>query len=319
MKDGLRESSFPPGSRDKSSQNRALRIRRWSQTKTQVLSARISSQPQVSAANNTPDAVTGVKQDKSGQGEALASQLASAKCFNSSSLSAAPPMSYDIPADSTLVTIDTPIRKAFKTQAELMVEYFEGIKGDQVPTVRVRLKPSKRNAVDTMDHTEVTEASRVDRASDIVSDEPLDSSPMGSSQAPSIGDSSLPKSMANLEVKHGHGRRRASPRGFAEISDEIRKARVTTKVKAKNANDEKYRSYGSGYIPEYDTRPQRPNIARRSRPKVKQSERSKSTDFTKDNSGTPPNTKNLGLLRTVEDIIQRFNLAELNAKRETAQ
>ncbi|CVL02049.1 uncharacterized protein FMAN_08170 [Fusarium mangiferae] len=319
MKEGLRESNLPPESRDKSSQNRALRIRQWSQTKTQVLSAEISSQPQVSTANNTSDAVTGVKRDKSGQREALASQLASAKCFNSSSLSAAPPMLHDIPADSTLVTTDTPIRKAFKSQAELMVEYFEGIKGGQVPTVRVRLKPSKRNAVDTMDHTEVTKASRIDRASGIVSDEPLDNRPMGSSQAPSIGDSSLPKSMANLEVKHGYGRRRASPRGFAEISDEIRKARVTTKVRAKNANDSKYRSYESGYIPEYDTRPRRPNITRRSRPKVKQSERSKSTDFTEDNLGTPPNTKNPGLLKTVEDAIRRLNLAELNAKRETAQ
>lgn len=199
------------------------------------------------------------------------------------------------------------------------MEYFEGIKGDQVPTVRVRLKPSKRNAVDTMDHTEVTEASRIDRASDIVSDEPLDISPMGSSQAPSIGDSSLPKSMADLGVKHGHGRRRASPRGFAEISDEIRKARVTRKVKAKNANDSKYRSYELGYIPEYDTRPRRPTITRRSRPKVKQSERSKSTDSTSDNSWTPPNTKNPGLLKSDEDTIKRLIQAELNAKRETAQ
>ncbi|PNP61096.1 hypothetical protein FNYG_14184 [Fusarium nygamai] len=161
----------------------------------------------------TKDAVTRVKQDKSQQGAAL--------------------------KGCTPVTTDTFRTKATKSLTALIVDYFEGRKGESLhiggrPTVVV-CSTSKREVVDIKDHPEVKEASRVDRTTNIASDELLDDSPMGSSQSPNI--SNLQQSLADLEAKHGHGRRRqASPRG----SDD-------------------------------NTRPRRTIIARRPRPKVKQS------------------------------------------------
>lgn len=163
----------------------------------------------------------------------------------------------------------------------------------------------------------VAEASRIVLAFDMVSDELLDGSPMGSSQAPNIGEFGLQESLADLEAKHGHAqRRRASPRGSAEISDGMQKGSVTTKVPGKNANDSRYQFYDSVYIPDDETRP---STARRSRPRAKQSDRSKSTDSTKVNPGTLPNTKKPRLLKTVEDAIQRLIIPEPNAKHDKAQ
>ncbi|KAF5684297.1 hypothetical protein FDENT_6802 [Fusarium denticulatum] len=130
---------------------------------------------------------------------------------------------------------------------------------------------------------QVTEASRVDWASDEGLDEPLDGDPLGSSQFPKVFTHQ--QSLADLEAEHGHGGRlRASPRG----SDD-------------------------------HTRPRGTNIARRSRPKVEQIERSKSADSTEVNPGTPPKANNPRFLKTLEDAIQRLILPELNAKRETAR
>jgi hypothetical protein len=89
---------------------------------------------------------------------------------------------------------------------------------------------------------------------------------------------------------------------------------------AKNVGDLKYEPYDSGYIPEDDMRPRSRNIARRSRPKAKQSHRSKSTDSTETNAGSPPNINNPRLLKVVEDTMQTLFLPKLNAlKRETEQ
>lgn len=166
-------------------------------------------------------------------------------------------------------------------------------------------------------HPAVAEASRIVLASDMVSDEPLDGSPIGSSQAPNIGEFGLQKGLADLEAKHGHAqRRRASPQGSAEISDEMRKGSVTTKVAGKNENYSRYQFYDSVYIPDDETRP---NTARRPRPRAKQSDHSKSTDSTKFNPGTPPDEKGPMLLKTVEDAIQWLIVPELNVKHEKAQ
>ncbi|KAF5716196.1 hypothetical protein FGLOB1_2683 [Fusarium globosum] len=147
-------------------------------------------------------------------------------------------------------------------------------------------------------HPAVAEASRIVLASDMVSDELLDGSPMGSSQAPNIGEFGLQKGLADLEPKHGHAQRqRASARGSAEISDKMRKGSVTTKVPGKNVNDSRYQFHDSVYIPDDETRP---NTARRPRPRAKQSDRSKSTDSTEVNPGTPPDEKGPMLLKTRE-------------------
>ncbi|KAI7772146.1 hypothetical protein LZL87_009309 [Fusarium oxysporum] len=285
MTDHLRESDLSPESRDKSSRDRVPRIRRWHRT-------------------TTKDAVTEIRQDKTQQEEVLAGQLAGTMNHNSSSLSAAPQTSYDTPADGTPVTIHTLRNRATMSQTSLLIEYFEGGKGQSDPSssrpsVRVRLTPSKRKAVHTKHHPEVIEVSHVDRASDIASDEQLDDSPMGSSKAPNIGDSSLQQNPLDIEINRGHRRRRrTSPQRPAEISDEIRKDRIVPKVPAKNANDSKYQPYDSGYIPDNDMRPRSRNIAKRSRPKVKQSERSQNTDSTEANAGSPPKINNPRLLET---------------------
>lgn len=91
---------------------------------------------------------------------------------------------------------------------------------------------------------------------------------------------------------------------------------MTTKVPGKNANDSRYQFYDSVHIPDDETRP---NTARRSRPRAKQSDCSKSTDSTKFNPGTPPDEKGPMLLKTVEDAIQRLIVPELNVKHEKAQ
>ncbi|QGI65127.1 hypothetical protein CEK26_009080 [Fusarium fujikuroi] len=141
-------------------------------------------------------------------------------------------------------------------------------------------------------HPAVAEASRIVLASDMVSDELLDGSPMGSSQAPNIEEFGLQKSLVDLEAKHGHAqRRRASPRGSAEISDEMRKGSVTTKTK-----------HGQKITLQSQTK----------RPQQKHR-------FHKVNPGTPPDEKGPMLLKTVEDAIQRLIVPELNAKNEKAQ
>ncbi|KAF5548788.1 hypothetical protein FPHYL_9848 [Fusarium phyllophilum] len=127
------------------------------------------------------DAVTGVKQDKSQQGAGL--------------------------TGTTPVTTDTFRTKATKPQAVIPMEYSGGRKGQSVPIcslpkVLVRLT-SKGKVVDTKDHPEVKEASRVDRIIGIASDELLYGIPMGGSQSPNIYN--LQQSQADLEAKHSHG------------------------------------------------------------------------------------------------------------------
>ncbi|KAG5793748.1 hypothetical protein H9Q69_007212 [Fusarium xylarioides] len=231
------------------------------------------------------DAVTGIKQDESQQGAGL--------------------------TGTTPVTTDTFRTKATKPQTPFVVEYFEGGKSLKVPTVRVRLAPSKRKIVITKAHPEVSETSRVDRASHSASDEPLDDSP----RAPNIGHFSLEKGLSDLEAKHGPGRRRrASPRRSARISDETRQNRIRTRVpNKKKPNDPKYQSYDSGYTQDDDVRPRNRNLGH---PKGKQRQSSQSADSTEVNPGTPPNTNNPRLLKTVKDAIQRLISPELNLKRE---
>ncbi|KAF5650118.1 uncharacterized protein FTJAE_683 [Fusarium tjaetaba] len=195
-----------------------------------------------------------------------------------------------------------------ENRTALLEEYVEGRKDESLPiggrpTARVRLA-YKREVVDIKDHPEVTEINRVDRAFGIGSDEPLDSSLVGSLQAPNIRESNLQKSLAALEAKHGHAQRRwASPRGSVEMLDEIWKDTVTTKVPAKKkANHSKYQSFESRSTPEDDMRHRRTSIVRQKRPKVKQNERSKSTDSTQVSPGTPPKANNSRFLKTVGDL-----------------
>ncbi|KAF5589777.1 hypothetical protein FPANT_6223 [Fusarium pseudoanthophilum] len=225
----------------------------------------------------TKKAVTGQKQDKSQQGAAL--------------------------KGCPSVTTETFRTNTTKSQTALLKEYVEGKKDESLPTVdrptkRVHLS-SKKEVVDIEDHPEVTETSRVDRAFGIASDEPLESSLVGSLQAPNIGESNLQKSLAALEAKHGHAQRRwASPRGSVEMLDEIWKGSATTKVPAKKkASHSKYQSYKSGSTPEDDMRHRRTSIVRQKRPKVKQNERSKSADSTQVNPGTPPQANNSRFLK----------------------
>jgi hypothetical protein len=52
-------------------------------------------------------------------------------CLNNGSLSAPPP---NIPADGTLATTDTLRREATNSQTSFPMEYFEGGKGQSIPT-----------------------------------------------------------------------------------------------------------------------------------------------------------------------------------------
>ncbi|EMT70534.1 hypothetical protein NOF04DRAFT_5704 [Fusarium oxysporum II5] len=288
MTDHLRESDMSPESRDKSPQNRMPGIRRWHQT-------------------TTKEAVTEIRQDETQHEEALTGRLAQTMYRNSNSLSAGLSIARHLPSS--------------KSHDSLDIEYFDALKGHSGPSgkrrpgVRVRITPSKRKGVVTKHHPEVTETSPDSR---IPWDELLDGSPMGSSRAPNIGDSIFQKGPVDIEIDRGHRRRRAaSPPQATKIVDELPKVRM---MSAKNAGDSKYEPYDSGYIPDDDMRPRSRNIARRSRPKAKQSQRSKSTDSTEANAGPPPNINNPRLLKTVEDAIQRLILPELKAlKRETAQ
>ena len=280
MTDHLRESDMSPESSDKSPQNRMPGIRRWHQT-------------------TTKEAVTEIRQDETQHEEALTGRLAQTMYRNSNSLSAGLSIARHLPSS--------------KSHDSLDIEYFDALKGHSGPSgkrrprVRVRITPSKRKGVDTKHHPDITETSP---DSGVPSDELLEGSPMGSSKGPNIGDSILQKSPVDIEIDRGH-------RQAAKILDELRRVRIRP---AKNVGDSKYEPYDSGYIPDDDMRPRSRNIARRSRPKAKQSQHSKSTDSTETNAGSPPNINNPRLLKVVEDAIQRLILPELNAlKRETEQ
>jgi hypothetical protein len=269
------------------------------------------------------DAMTEISQTETQQEGMVTNELLKTMNPNSSSLPAGSSRPYNLSSDGTPATISTLGNMATKSQTSLLIEYFEGGKGQRGPSskrrpgIRVRLTPSKRKGVYTKHHPEVTETSRIDPSSGIPSDELLDNSPMGSSNPPNIGDSSLQRNPIDIEIDRSRRRRRpASPLRPAQILDEIRKGRTTAEVPAKkNFNDSKYQSYDSGYVPDDDMRPPSRNIARRSRPK--QSRRSQSTEA---NAGSPRTINNPKLLKTVNHAIRTLILPELNAlKREQAQ
>ncbi|KAH7244425.1 uncharacterized protein BKA55DRAFT_647451 [Fusarium redolens] len=247
------------------------------------------------------DAMTEISQTETQQEGMVTNELLKTMNPNSSSLPAGSSRPYNLPSDGTPATISTLGNMATKSQTSLLIEYFEGGKGQRGPSskcrpgIRVRLTPSKRKGVYTKHHPEVTETSRIDPSSGIPSDELLDNSPMGSSNPPNIGDSSLQRNPIDIEIDHSHRRRRPATK--------------------KNVNDSKYQSYDSGYIPDDDMRPPSRNIARRSRPK--QSRRSQSTEA---NAGSPRTINNPKLLKTVNHAIRTLILPELNAlKCEQAQ
>ncbi|KAF2475452.1 uncharacterized protein BDR25DRAFT_301115 [Lindgomyces ingoldianus] len=77
--------------------------------------------------------------------------------------------SYSIPEDGTPVTINTAKKEAGRpkkhpSQTSLLIEYFEGGKGDgkvhSRPSVRVRVTPSHRKSKSTSDHLQITQTSR---------------------------------------------------------------------------------------------------------------------------------------------------------------
>ncbi|KAF2175104.1 hypothetical protein K469DRAFT_684440 [Zopfia rhizophila CBS 207.26] len=77
--------------------------------------------------------------------------------------------SYSIPEDGTPVTINTAKKESgthrkHPSQTSLLIEYFEGGKGDgrvkSRPSVRVRVTPSHRKSKSTNDHLQITQTNR---------------------------------------------------------------------------------------------------------------------------------------------------------------
>ncbi|KAF4955592.1 hypothetical protein FGADI_4427 [Fusarium gaditjirri] len=281
MTESSRESDLSLESRDESSQGWRPRISRWSET----------------TANVAP---SGTRIYEPPQEEGLTGQPAS--------------------------TISTSRHKATKSQTSLLIEYFENgkwsadLSGNRRPSVRVRLTPSMREGFDTKQHPEVPKASRIHPTPGILSGELLGGNPTGSSMSATIRDN-LGRRPIDLEIaSRGRRRRRGSPlQKSAESSDETQKGRTITNVPAKNARDSKYQPYEPRYVPDDDIRPRSRNIARRSRTKAKETQRSQRTDSTEANAGSRPKIDNPRRLRTVEDAIRGLILPELDAIKSEAQ
>ena len=123
---------------------------------------------------------------------------------------------YSIPEDGTPVTIRTRGHRANKSQTSLLIEYFEGGKGDgkdgagssRKPSVRVRLTPSKKGRGD---HIQLTETKGTRKAS-VTRRIPLD------------------EAIAAREIELGEGEELSSLGSYASATEESNVSRNPVEV-----------------------------------------------------------------------------------------